>query len=78
MCCLANPIVRGTRSRYVFSVFIRGFPGACQELDIRNRFSKFGDVSDVYIPKRQPGGRKFGFVHFLTKADMRTWTISLG
>ncbi|CAG9318264.1 SCL25A [Blepharisma stoltei] len=49
------------------SLFLRGLSEEIKDTDLREFFSKFGEIRDVYIPKdyytRKPRG--FGFVEFL-------------
>lgn len=47
--------------------FFRNFPDHCSVVELEKRFSKAGNVEDIYIPtKRDKIGNNFGFVRFLT------------
>ena len=81
---MACPLYRRHRLREEWSVFVRGISEKWKVLEIRNYCSKFGFVSDVYVPRFQinDSNRKFGFVRFLrwddankaiSKLDGKVW-----
>lgn len=54
-------------------VFVGRLPPAATEDDIKNYFSRFGEVIDIYLPKRKDGSgvsAGYGFVSFTDKAAM--------
>ena len=60
-------------SEELFSVRIGNeLPYDCKEDELREKFSEFGEIGDVYIPKHRDTGecRGFAFVRFYKKDDM--------
>jgi RNA recognition motif-containing protein len=52
------------------SFFFSNFPEDITELELWQRFARFGRVGDVYIPKRvDKQGRRFGFVKYRDVKD---------
>jgi multiple RNA-binding domain-containing protein 1 len=48
-------------------LFIRNLPFTCSEEELRERFSQFGELTEVHIPLDSAASRArgFAFVHFL-------------
>merc|ERR1712099_230655 len=60
-------------SEELFSVRIGNeLPYDCKEDELREKFSEFGEIGDVYIPKHRDTGecRGFAFVRFVKRDDM--------
>eukprot|EP00741_Cyanophora_paradoxa_P000199 tig00000402_g193.t1 len=59
------------RERNAASLHVRNIPRDCKPDELREMFSKFGDIKDVYLPldyyTREPRG--FGFVQFVDVRD---------
>jgi nucleolar protein 4 len=51
-------------------VFIRNLPFNITEEKIKETFSKFGEINEVHLPKKETGELKgFGFIQFVEKKD---------
>jgi hypothetical protein len=57
----------------VTSFYFTNFPDEVQLQDLKTRFSRIGEVVDIFIPsKRNKLGKFFGFVRFKDVTDART------
>jgi RNA recognition motif-containing protein len=58
--------------------FFSNFPDDIKELDLWNRFGRFGRVGEVYIPNRvDKQGQRFGFVKYREVKDATTLLRSI-
>jgi RNA recognition motif-containing protein len=54
------------------TIYFTNFPDEVHLQELIYRFSKFGDIEDIYIPeKRNKSGKHFGFVRFRGAEDMK-------
>jgi len=51
---------------------VNALPDDCNEEQLREKFDKFGEIGDCFVPKYRDSGRcrGFGFVRFVEKSDM--------
>ncbi|GAB2269223.1 Splicing factor [Dionaea muscipula] len=65
-----NPILRrryGHRNLTgrVITVFVEDIPDSMNQMNLRNMFSRFGVVLDVFIPRKlNKAKRRFGFIRY--------------
>lgn len=62
----------------VTSFFISDFPEKCKEEDLGGLFGCIGDLVEVVIaPRRNSGGKRFGFSRFVEVEDARLLAVKL-
>jgi RNA recognition motif-containing protein len=57
-------------------MYVGNLPFSATELDVREHFSQYGDVSDVYLPMDRESGRPRGFA-FVTMASPEAMTAAI-
>jgi RNA recognition motif-containing protein len=57
-------------------MYVGNLPFSASELDVREHFSQYGDVSDVYLPMDRESGRPRGFA-FVTMATPEAMTAAI-
>jgi RNA recognition motif-containing protein len=57
-------------------MYVGNLPFSASELDVREHFSQYGDVSDVYLPMDRESGRPRGFA-FVTMGSTEGMTAAI-